>query len=51
MTNWVVECGTNDYEEMVVVRKEFETESEAEEFAEVEERCSPRDFVRVVEAV
>jgi hypothetical protein len=48
MTNWVVECGVNDYEEMVVVRKEFETESEAEDFAEVEERCSPWDFVRVV---
>jgi hypothetical protein len=49
MTNWVVECGTNDYEGMVVVRKEFP--AEAEEFAEVEERCSPWDFVRVVEAV
>jgi hypothetical protein len=48
MTNWVVECGVNDYEEMVVVRKEFETESEAEDFAEVEERSSPWDFVRVV---
>jgi hypothetical protein len=30
--------------------KEFPTEAEAEEFAEAEERCSPWDFVRVVEA-
>jgi hypothetical protein len=51
MTNWVVECGVNDFnEELVSFRKEFLTEAEAEEFAGVEERCSPWDFVRVVEA-
>jgi hypothetical protein len=50
MTRWVVECGTNDYnEEFVSFRKEFETETEAEEFADVEDRCSLWDFVRVVE--
>jgi hypothetical protein len=50
MTRWVVECGANDYnEEFVSFRKEFETETEAEEFADVEDRCSLWDFVRVVE--
>ena len=50
MTTWVVECGVNDYnEEFVSFREEFETEAEAEEFADVEDRCTLWHFVRVVE--
>ena len=52
MTTWVVECGVESFgEKFVTFREEFQTELEADKFADNEHLFGSWDFVRVEEAV